>query len=76
MVLPASCLWTSLRDSEGLTYDKTLKELKTLYPAGDNDDMEDCVAGLSNAVPESIRSMVMYQGAIKSLGSMIWWVAV
>ncbi|KZT01205.1 DNA mismatch repair protein Msh6 [Laetiporus sulphureus 93-53] len=73
-ILPGSCLWTSLRESEGLTYEMTLKELKKLYPASDEDDnMEDAGHGLSTAVPEAIREMVSYRGAIEALGSMIWY---
>ena len=72
-ILPPQCLWTSLRESEGLTYDKTIKELKALYPpSDDDDDIYDNVHGLSSAVPEAIRSMLMYRGAVEALGSMIW----
>ena len=73
-VLPSQCLWTSLRESEGLTYEKTIRELKTLYPATEeDDDTSDNVYGLSSAVPEAIRSMLMYHGAVEALGSMIWY---
>ncbi|KAI0935020.1 hypothetical protein AcV7_003936 [Taiwanofungus camphoratus] len=73
-ILPGSCLWTSLRESEGLTYEKTLKELKNLYPATDeDDDMNDSSHGLSSAVPEAIRDMVGCRGAMEALGSMIWY---
>ncbi|CAL1699677.1 unnamed protein product [Somion occarium] len=73
-VLPGSCLWTSLRESEGLPYDKTLKELKGLYPAGeDDDDMDDNVHGLGSSIPEAIRKMVGCKEAMEALGSMIWY---
>lgn len=73
VILPDNCLWTSLRDCEGLSYEKTLKELKELYPAGDDDDADINPHGLSSAVPEAILSMVQYKGAVESLGSMIWY---
>lgn len=72
-VLQAACLWTSLRDVEGFGYDVTLQELKTLYPADDDENMDDD-AILSESVPESIRSMVDCKNAITALGSMIWYV--
>ncbi|KZT71945.1 DNA mismatch repair protein Msh6 [Daedalea quercina L-15889] len=73
-ILPGNCLWTSLRESEGLTYNQTLKELKKLFPASDGDDeMTDAAHGLSTAVPEAIRDMAGQQGAIEALGSMIWY---
>ena len=76
-ILPGNCLWTSLRESEGLKFQETIKELKKLYPADDDDDeMADNPHGLSNAVPESIRKMLPYRGAIEALGSMIWWVVI
>ena len=77
-VLPARCLWTSLRDVEGLSFDATIKALKELYPASDGDDNDDVDAdprphGLSGAVPEAVLSMVRHQGAVEALGSMIWY---
>ena len=72
-VLPGNCLWTSLRDCEGLSYDKTIKELKELYPAGEDDDSDANPHGLSNSVPEAILSMIRYTGAVEALGSMIWY---
>ena len=74
-VLPAACLWTSLRDVEGFDYDRTLLELKELYPADDDEDMDDD-AELSKNIPESIREMVDCKNAITALGSMIWYVNV
>lgn len=73
-ILPSSCLWTSLRDCEGLTFDATIKALKELYPlSDDDDDAEPRPHGLSNSVPEAILSMISYQGAVEALGSMIWY---
>ncbi|TCD63485.1 DNA mismatch repair protein msh6, partial [Steccherinum ochraceum] len=72
--LPGDCLWTSLRDSEGMSYEKTLKELKVLYPAGEDDvEMDDNVCGLSSSVPEAIRTMAGCKAAVQALGSMIWY---
>ncbi|KAI0739110.1 DNA mismatch repair protein Msh6 [Daedaleopsis nitida] len=73
-VLPGNCLWTSLRESEGLKFHETVKELKKLFPAHDDDDeMADNPHGLSNAVPESIRRLLPHKCAIEALGSMIWY---
>ncbi|KAI0350882.1 DNA mismatch repair protein Msh6 [Trametes cingulata] len=73
-VLPGNCLWTSLRESEGLKYTDTIKELKKLYPASDDDDeMADNPHGLTNSVPEPIRRMLPHKGAIEALGAMIWY---
>lgn len=76
-VLPGNCIWTSLRESEGFSFEDTIKELKVLYPKGEEEDgdtdMEGIPHGLSASVPEAIRSMIMYSGAVEALGSMIWW---
>lgn len=66
-----TCLWTSLRDVEGFSYDKTLDELKLLYPADDGVDEDPEEEGLSG-VPDAIRSMLSCRTAIEALGSMIW----
>jgi DNA mismatch repair protein MSH6 len=73
-ILPGNCLWTSLRESEGLTFDNTIKELKVLYPRNEDEDtdMENISLGLSASVPEAIRSVIMHSGAVEALGSMIW----
>jgi len=71
-VLPASCLWTSLRESEGFSYDQTLTELKAIYPADEQDSMEDDDELVGGAVPQSIRDMVWCNGAMEALGAMIW----
>ncbi|KAI0367675.1 DNA mismatch repair protein Msh6 [Pilatotrama ljubarskyi] len=73
-ILPGNCLWTSLRESEGFKYNEAIKELKKLYPAGDDDDeMADNPHGLTNSVPEPIRRMLPHKGAIEALGAMIWY---
>ncbi|GJE94869.1 MutS family DNA mismatch repair protein [Phanerochaete sordida] len=74
-ILPSNCLWTSLRDSEGLSFNDTLKALKELYPpsADDDDDLAPRPHGLSAAVPEAILSMIQSRGAVEALGSMIWY---
>ncbi|THH18729.1 hypothetical protein EW146_g2311 [Bondarzewia mesenterica] len=69
-VLPASCLWTSLREVEGFGYKKTLDELKVLYPVDDGEmDDNDELGG----VPDAIRSMVGCRSAIEALGAMMWY---
>ena len=75
-ILPASCLWTSLRESEGFDYDQTLAEIKTLYPADEQDCMDDDSDLLAEAVPQSIRDMVGCKGAMEALGAMIWFASI
>ncbi|KAF7311618.1 DNA mismatch repair protein [Mycena kentingensis (nom. inval.)] len=72
-VLPSACLWTGLRDVEGFGYDKTLVELRKLYPSDGAEDMMDDDAALPTTVPEPIREMLASRSAIESLGSMIWY---
>ncbi|KAG6841043.1 hypothetical protein C0991_002351 [Blastosporella zonata] len=75
-VLPAACLWTGLRTVEGFNYDETLQEVRSMYCEENDDETmadEDEEAGLPANVPEPIRAMVSSQNAIKSLGSMIWY---
>ncbi|KAF8483462.1 DNA mismatch repair protein Msh6 [Russula ochroleuca] len=70
VILPGTCLWTSLRDVEGFGYDKTLSELKSLYGTNGEDDMDDDDYGL---VPTAIRDMLGCKTAIEALGSMMWY---
>ncbi|THV02566.1 DNA mismatch repair protein Msh6 [Dendrothele bispora CBS 962.96] len=72
-ILPAACLWTGLREVEGLDYDTTLKELKERYPI--EDDMEDTDDDqiLPASVPGPIREMADSKCAIEALGAMIWY---
>lgn len=37
-VLPTQCLWTSLRDVEGLFFNATIRALEELYLANNSDD--------------------------------------
>ncbi|KAA1472424.1 DNA mismatch repair protein Msh6 [Dentipellis sp. KUC8613] len=71
-ILPGTCLWTSLREVEGFTFEKTMEELKTLYPSSDGDDAMDDDDEMKN-VPEAIKDMFVCKTAIEALGSMIWY---
>ncbi|KAL0959723.1 hypothetical protein HGRIS_011415 [Hohenbuehelia grisea] len=74
LTLPASCLWTSLREVEGFTYDQTLVQLRELYPAEEaEDDAMTEGEPLGESVPQSIRDMVGCRDAIEALGAMIWY---
>ncbi|KDQ58666.1 hypothetical protein JAAARDRAFT_193200 [Jaapia argillacea MUCL 33604] len=77
-ILPASCLWTTLREREGFGYDKTLKEVKQLYAHSEDveameEDEDNGEDGLGANVPEAIRSMADSRNAIEALGAMIWY---
>lgn len=76
MALPSGCLWTGLRPVEGLKYNETLNELKTIYCTAEDIDMqdEDSPYALPEGVPEPIREMSRDKLAIEALGSMIWYV--
>ena len=67
VVLPDSCLWTALRESEGFGFDQTLTELKALFP-DDEDSMEE-----GSGMPETIAEMLPCQSAVEALGLMIWY---
>jgi DNA mismatch repair protein MSH6 len=71
VILPGTCLWTSLRDVEGFGYDKTLSELKLLYAANGEDSMDDDDDDYTS-VPTAIRDMLACKTAIEALGSMMW----
>ncbi|KAK0501656.1 muts domain V-domain-containing protein [Armillaria luteobubalina] len=71
-VLPAACLWTSLREVEGFDYEDTIKELASLYPADKGDMDEDDDNALPRAVPQPIREMAGSKPPIEALGAMIW----
>ena len=73
VILPGTCLWTSLRDVEGFGYDKTLSELKSLYAADGEDAMDDDDYSL---VPAAIRDMLGCKNAIEALGSMMWYAVI
>ena len=69
VILPGTCLWTSLRDVEGFDYEKALSELKTLYAASGEDAMDD---DGYDGIPTAIRDMLGCRNAIEALGSMMW----
>ncbi|KAF8518415.1 DNA mismatch repair protein Msh6 [Hysterangium stoloniferum] len=66
-VLDGSCLWTGLRLSEGFAFEKTISELKTMFP-DDPDEMEE-----GNGIPDAIKDMMGNRDAIEALGAMIWY---
>uniref|UniRef100_A0A8H7XWG4 DNA mismatch repair protein n=1 Tax=Psilocybe cubensis TaxID=181762 RepID=A0A8H7XWG4_PSICU len=77
-VLPAGCLWTSLRPVEGFKYEETLEELKKIYPTETGEDVEmdqddPSYSILPDSVPAPIREMARETLAIEALGSMIWY---
>ncbi|KAI0642601.1 DNA mismatch repair protein Msh6 [Trametes meyenii] len=73
-ILPGNCIWTSLRESEGFKFKETIKELKKLYPADEEEEeMVDNPHGLTKAVPEPIRRMLPHEDAIEALGAMMWY---
>ncbi|EIM88849.1 DNA mismatch repair protein Msh6 [Stereum hirsutum FP-91666 SS1] len=83
-LLPATCLWTSLRDKkEGFDYETTIEELKQLYPPSEagsdsqtqNEEsmIEDEAMEGMEGVPKAIRDMLKCKSAVESLGSMIWY---
>ncbi len=72
-ILPASCLWTVLREEEGYGYDATLKALDELFPkASDDDAMEEDGDSLRN-IPDGIRQMLDSKVAVEAIGAMIWY---
>ena len=68
-ILPASCLWTSLRESEGFDYDQTLAEIKVLYPADEQNCMDDDSNLLAEAVTAEYPGYGWVQGCYGSTGS-------
>jgi len=70
MVLPSGCLWTTLRDVEGLT---------TRLPGGIEEDVpswrrrrhDDDI--LPPSVPEAIRNMLGMKAPMEALGAMVWY---
>lgn len=70
-ILPSSCLWTTLRESEGLTYEDTIEALNELFPA-DEDGMDEDAA-VSSGIPEGIRSMLDSRPAVEAIGQMVWY---
>ncbi|KAG8916636.1 DNA mismatch repair protein msh6 [Tulasnella sp. 408] len=70
-ILPASCLWTVLRETEGYDYDGTLKALEEMFPAEDENAMEEDI--FSGSIPEGIRQMMGSRVAMEAIGAMIWY---
>ncbi|KIJ46677.1 hypothetical protein M422DRAFT_249838, partial [Sphaerobolus stellatus SS14] len=66
-VLDSSCLWNSLRPSEGFKYDEAVYQLKEMFP-DDDDAMEE-----GQGLPEVIREMLGHKETIEALGGMIWY---
>lgn len=71
-ILPSSCLWTSLRDVEGFTYEQTFVELNKMF-SGNEDVSMDEDGLLNEAVPASIRDMTGCRPAMEALGAMAWY---
>jgi DNA mismatch repair protein MSH6 len=61
-----------LRDVEGFGFERTQKELNTMFAAADDMD-EDCGGAASAGIPEAIASMLGDKEAVEALGSMIWY---
>ncbi|KAI6129543.1 muts domain V-domain-containing protein [Pisolithus croceorrhizus] len=72
-ILPSACLWTSLRDVEGYTFEQTIKELNEIFSDGTEDDSVCTDSELSSSVPQSIRDMAGCRTAIEALGAMTWY---
>ncbi|KAG8987176.1 DNA mismatch repair protein msh6, partial [Tulasnella sp. 427] len=71
-ILPASCLWTALRETEGYNYDGTIKALEEMFPTGEEDAMEEDGATPSN-IPHGIQQMLGSRVAVEAIGGMIWY---
>lgn len=71
-ILPSSCLWTSLRDVEGFTYEQTFVELNKMF-SGNEDVPMDEDGVLNEDVPVSIRDMAGSRSAMEALGAMAWY---
>ncbi|KIK25984.1 hypothetical protein PISMIDRAFT_676513 [Pisolithus microcarpus 441] len=72
-ILPSACLWTSLRDVEGYTFEQTIKELNEIFSEGMEDGMMCTDGELSSSVPQSIRDMAGCKTAVEALGAMTWY---
>ncbi|KAI5996268.1 DNA mismatch repair protein Msh6 [Pisolithus albus] len=72
-ILPSACLWTSLRDVEGYTFEQTIKELNEIFSEGTEDGMMCTDSELTSSVPQSIRDMAGCKTAIEALGAMTWY---
>ncbi|KAG9034241.1 DNA mismatch repair protein msh6 [Tulasnella sp. JGI-2019a] len=75
-LIPASCLWTALRSSEGYTYDQTIEALDELFAPkskGDDDDAMDEDTPKQSEIPEGIKQMLDNRTAVEAIGTMIWY---
>lgn len=70
--LPSACLWTSLREVEGYTFEQTIQELNSMFTSGADEAMHED-GELSASVPQSIRDMAGYRTAMEALGVMAWY---
>jgi DNA mismatch repair protein MSH6 len=69
-ILPSACIWTALRESEGFGFERTQRELNTMFATNAaNDGMDHSSTG----IPEAITSMLGDKEAVEALGAMIWW---
>jgi DNA mismatch repair protein MSH6 len=68
--LPGACIWTSLRESEGFSFDETKQELNKMFGAESSDAMDE-----DSVIPKAITSMLGDCEAVEALGSMIWYIA-
>ena len=74
-IIPSACLWTTLRESEGLDYDTTIEALNELFPISkDGDDaMDEGDDSVPNGgIPEGIRGMLDSRPAVEAIGQMVW----
>ncbi|KAG9309590.1 DNA mismatch repair protein Msh6 [Chiua virens] len=72
VILPSSCLWTSLRDVEGFTYEQTFAELNKMFSGNEDASIEEDSL-LNEAVPSTIRDMAGCRPAMEALGAMAWY---
>ncbi|KAG8907125.1 DNA mismatch repair protein msh6 [Tulasnella sp. 403] len=70
-ILPGACLWTALRESESLPYDKTLTALEEFFPPDDSAMDDDNYA--QSGIPDGIKKVFDNRPAIEALGEMIWY---
>ncbi|KIJ62178.1 hypothetical protein HYDPIDRAFT_158442 [Hydnomerulius pinastri MD-312] len=73
-ILPSACLWTSLRDVEGFSYEQTIKELNEMFSSSADEEAAMDEDGVLNAaVPQSIKDMAGCKSAMEALGAMAWY---
>lgn len=62
-----------MREVEGFDADETMKELKNLFPRGEDTMEEEDESVLPESVPKPIRDMSDSKSAMEALGTMIWY---